>query len=317
MTDTAAWGYGIATIRNDGTVLDTWYPSPQLGSLPADRDPHIAPADLEELLGDDPRRGVRLEFVTTRLSLDAAPVSTADVYLRLHLLSHRLVLPNTVNLDGVFGLLPTVVWTNAGPMHPDDAARLRAPLQRAGISAHYVDKFPRLVDYVTPPGVRIADANRVRLGAYLSPGTTVMHEGFVNFNAGTLGASMVEGRISQGVVVGDGSDIGGGASIMGTLSGGGTARISIGERALLGANSGVGISLGDDCVVEAGLYVTAGTKVVVADAAPTASGAPQTVKAESLSGRNGLLFRRNSLTGAVEVLQRSGEGIRLNAALHA
>lgn len=317
MTDAAAWGYGIATIAADGTVLDTWYPSPQLGALPPDRDPHIAPAEFERLVGDDPRRAVRLEFVTTVSVLNAAPAGVADVYLRLHLLSHRLALPNTVNLDGVFGLLPTVVWTNAGPVHPEDAARLRPALQRAGITAHSVDKFPRLVDYVTPPGVRIADANRVRLGAYLSPGTTVMHEGFVNFNAGTLGASMVEGRISQGVVVGDGSDIGGGASIMGTLSGGGTARVSIGERALLGANSGVGISLGDDCVVEAGLYVTAGTKVVVADAAPTASGAPPTVKAESLSGRSGLLFRRNSLTGAVEVLQRSGDGIRLNAALHA
>ncbi len=317
MTDTEAWGYGIATIRTDGTVLDTWYPSPQLGPIPAGRDPHIAPAELEKLVGEDARRNVRLEFTTTEIRLDAAPATTADVYLRLHLLSHRLIAPNTVNLDGVFGLLPTVVWTNAGPVHPDDAALLRPALQRAGISAHSVDKFPRLVDYLTPPGVRIADANRVRLGAHLSPGTTVMHEGFVNFNAGTLGASMVEGRISQGVVVGDGSDIGGGASIMGTLSGGGTARIAIGERALLGANSGVGISLGDDCVVEAGLYLTAGTKVVVADAAPTASGAPSTVKAESLSGRSGLLFRRNSLTGAVEVLTRSGDGIRLNAALHA
>jgi 2,3,4,5-tetrahydropyridine-2-carboxylate N-succinyltransferase len=317
MTDTAAWGYGIATIASDGTMLDTWYPSPQLGALPPGRDPHIAPAEFERLVGEDDRRAVRLEFLTTVSALDAAPLSTADVYLRLHLLSHRLVLPNAVSLDGVFGLLPTVVWTNAGPVHPDDAARLRSALQRAGINAHSVDKFPRLVDYVMPPGVRIADANRVRLGAYLSPGTTVMHEGFVNFNAGTLGASMVEGRISQGVVVGDGSDIGGGASIMGTLSGGGTQRVSIGERALLGANSGIGISLGDDCVVEAGLYVTAGTKVVVADAAPTASGALPTVKAESLSGRNGLLFRRNSLTGAVEVLQRSGEGILLNAALHA
>ncbi|GAA3748841.1 2,3,4,5-tetrahydropyridine-2,6-dicarboxylate N-succinyltransferase [Leifsonia bigeumensis] len=317
MTDTAAWGYGIATIRTDGTVLDTWYPSPRLGAFPADRDPHIAPAELEELTGEDTRRRVRLEFVTTEIRTDAAPASTADAYLRLHLLSHRVVAPNTVNLDGIFAILPTVVWTNAGPVHPEDAERLRPQLQRAGISAHSVDKFPRLVDYVTPPGVRIADANRVRLGAYLSPGTTVMHEGFVNFNAGTLGASMVEGRISQGVVVGDGSDIGGGASIMGTLSGGGTQRIMIGERALLGANSGIGISLGDDCVVEAGLYVTAGTKVVVADAAPTASGAPQTVKAESLSGRSGLLFRRNSLSGAVEVLARSGDGIQLNAALHA
>ena len=317
MTDTAAWGYGIATIAADGTVLDTWYPSPQLGELPAGRDPHIAPAELEGLVGEDARRNVRLDFVTTRIALDSAPASTADAYLRLHLLSHLLVKPNSINLDGIFGRLPTVVWTNAGPVHPDDFARLRPLLQRQGISAYGVDKFPRLIDYVTPVGVRIADASRVRLGAHLAPGTTVMHEGFVNFNAGTLGASMVEGRISQGVVVGDGSDIGGGASIMGTLSGGGTQRVSIGERALLGANSGIGISLGDDCVVEAGLYVTAGTKVVVADAAPTPSGALPTVKAESLSGRPGLLFRRNSLTGAVEVLARSGAGVQLNTALHA
>ena len=312
MTDTAASGYGIATIRADGTVLDTWYPSPKLGPLPG-----TAPADLEQLAGEDARRNVRRELVATEIDTDAAPSDVPDAYLRLHLLSHRLVQPNTINLDGLFGILPTVAWTNAGPVHPDDALRLRGALQLAGICAHSVDKFPRLVDYLTPPGVRIADANRVRLGAYLSPGTTVMHEGFVNFNAGTLGASMVEGRISQGVVVGDGSDIGGGASIMGTLSGGGTQRVSIGERALLGANSGIGISLGDDCIVEAGLYVTAGTKVVVADAAPTTSGTSPVVKAETLSGQSGLLFRRNSLTGAVEVLQRPGEGIQLNAALHA
>jgi len=317
MTDTAAWGHGIATVADNATILDAWFPAPHLGSLPEDTDPRGVPKELEEFLGEDSRRAVRLDFVTVETVLDAPPSSTVDAYFRLHLLSHRLVKPNAINLDGIFGLLPTVVWTNAGPVHPDDAVRLRPGLHRAGISALGVDKFPRLVDYVTPAGVRIADANRVRLGAYLSPGTTVMHEGFVNFNAGTLGASMVEGRISQGVVVGDGSDIGGGASIMGTLSGGGTQRISIGERALLGANSGVGISLGDDCVVEAGLYVTAGTKVVVADAAPEASGTQPTVKAESLSGRSGLLFRRNSLTGAVEVLQRSGDGVRLNEALHA
>lgn len=317
MTDTTAWGHGIATVADNATILDTWFPAPHLGQMPDGVNPKAVPAELKKLVGDDPRRAVRLDFVTVESALDSPPASTVDAYLRLHLLSHRLVKPNTINLDGIFGLLPTVVWTNAGPVHPDDAARLRSQLARAGIAAHSIDKFPRLVDYVTPPGVRIADANRVRLGAYLSPGTTVMHEGFVNFNAGTLGSSMVEGRISQGVVVGDGSDIGGGASIMGTLSGGGTERISIGERTLLGANSGIGISLGDDCVVEAGLYLTAGTKVVVEDAALTTSGDLQTVKAESLSGRSGLLFRRNSLSGAVEVLQRSGDGIRLNAALHA
>jgi len=319
MNSRAAWGYGLATISADSTVLDTWFPSPSLGELPAGTDPYIAPAELEPLLGPDERRGVRVDFQTVQIDLDAAPASTPDAYLRLHLLSHLLVAPNTINLDGIFGFLPIVAWTTAGPMHPDDFARLRPVLQRAGISAHGIDKFPRLLDYVVPPRVRIADASRVRLGAHLAPGTTVMHEGFVNFNAGTLGTSMVEGRISQGVVVGDGSDIGGGASIMGTLSGGGKQRVTIGERALLGANSGIGISIGDDSVVEAGLYVTAGTKVVVV--APKGS-VPEplearTVKAAELSGVAGLLFRRNSLTGAVEVLARSGTGVELNSALHA
>ncbi len=313
----SAWGYGLATVAADGTVLDTWYPSPRLGTLPAGRDRWIAPAEFEELAGEDPRRAVRIDIVTVEISLDAPPASTSDAYLRLHLLSHLLVQPNGLNLDGIFAHLPNVAWTNAGPVNPADLDRLRPRLQRAGIQVSGVDKFPRLLDYVTPDRVRIADASRVRLGAHLAPGTTVMHEGFVNFNAGTLGSSMVEGRISQGVVVGDGSDIGGGASIMGTLSGGGTHRVSIGERALLGANSGIGISIGDDSVVEAGLYVTAGTKVVLVGEAPTADGRPQTVKAAELSGQPGLLFRRNSLTGAVEVLRRAGVGVELNAALHA
>jgi 2,3,4,5-tetrahydropyridine-2-carboxylate N-succinyltransferase len=311
MTERAAWGYGLATISGDGTVLDTWFPSPSLGELPAGRDPYIAPADLEALIGSDERRNVTIDFVTVQIDLDAAPASTSDAYLRLHLLSHLLAEPNTINLDGIFATLPIVAWTNAGPVHPDDFARLRPTLQRAGIAAHGIDKFPRLLDYVSPDRVRIADASRVRLGAHLSPGTTVMHEGFVNFNAGTLGSSMVEGRISQGVVIGDGSDIGGGASIMGTLSGGGTERIAVGRRALLGANSGIGISIGDDSVVEAGLYVTAGTKVVLL------GDEPRTVKAVELSGVPGLLFRRNSISGAVEVLSRTGAGIQLNQALHA
>jgi 2,3,4,5-tetrahydropyridine-2-carboxylate N-succinyltransferase len=311
MTSRAAWGYGLSTIAAQGTVLDTWFPEPHLGPLPAGTERYIAPAEFEDLIGTDARRNVRVDFVTVEIDLDAAPASTADAYLRLHLLSTLLVQPNTINLDGLFAQLPIVAWTTAGPVHPDDFARLRASLQRAGISAHGIDKFPRLLDYVVPDRVRIADASRVRLGAHLAPGTTVMHEGFVNFNAGTLGTSMVEGRISQGVVVGDGSDIGGGASIMGTLSGGGTERVAIGERALLGANSGIGISIGDDSVVEAGLYVTAGTKVVVV-------GEPgRTVKAVELSGLPGLLFRRNSLSGAVEVLTRAGTGIQLNSALHA
>ncbi|WP_108250295.1 2,3,4,5-tetrahydropyridine-2,6-dicarboxylate N-succinyltransferase [Planctomonas deserti] len=316
-TETHAWGYGLATVTADGTVLDTWFPEPRLGRIPEGRDRWIAPASIEELAGEDARRNVRIEIVTVDIELASAPASTADAYLRLHLLSHLLVRPNGLNLDGVFGHLPIVVWTNAGPVAPADFDRLRPALQRAGIAAHAIDKFPRLTDYVSPDRVRIADASRVRLGAHLAPGTTVMHEGFVNFNAGTLGTSMVEGRISQGVVVGDGSDIGGGASIMGTLSGGGTERISIGARALLGANSGIGISIGDDSVVEAGLYVTAGTKVRLLGDAPTADGTPRTVKAVELSGVPNLLFRRNSLTGAVEVLSRSGTGIELNQALHA
>ena len=258
-----AWGHGLATVGADGSVLDTWFPSPQLGARPAADAAEALPAELLALTGADSRRDVTVEAVTVEVDLDDAPAGTADAYLRLHVLSHLLARPNTVNLDGIFAHLPAVVWTNAGPVHPADFDRLRPTLQRAGIHATGVDKFPRLLDYVTPERVRIADASRVRLGAHLAPGTTVMHEGFVNFNAGTLGNSMVEGRISQGVVVGDGSDIGGGASIMGTLSGGGTQRVAIGERALLGANSGIGISIGDDTVVEAGLYVTAGTKVVV------------------------------------------------------
>ncbi|CAN5247841.1 2,3,4,5-tetrahydropyridine-2,6-dicarboxylate N-succinyltransferase [soil metagenome] len=312
MTERAAWGYGLATIAADGTVLDTWYPSPSLGALPTGRDRHLAPAELADQAGTDERRNVRIDVRTVEIDLDAPPASTEDAYLRLHLLSHLLVQPNTINLDGIFSQLPIVAWTTAGPMLPADFARLRTPLQRAGISALGIDKFPRLLDYVVPKRVRIADASRVRLGAHLAPGTTVMHEGFVNYNAGTLGSSMVEGRISQGVVVGDGSDIGGGASIMGTLSGGGTERVSVGERALLGANSGIGISIGDDSVVEAGLYVTAGTKVSVLGG-PSA----RILKAVELSGVPGLLFRRNSQTGGVEVLARSGGGIQLNAALHA
>jgi 2,3,4,5-tetrahydropyridine-2-carboxylate N-succinyltransferase len=313
---THAWGYGLATIAGDGTVLDTWFPSPSLGAMPADRDRWIVPTELEEAAGSDARRNVRLEAVTVEIELQAPPASTPDAYLRLHLLSHLLVKPNAQNLDGIFGHLPNVVWTNAGPVLPADFDRLRPSLQRHGISATGLDKFPPLLNYVSPERVRIADASRVRLGAYLSPGTTVMHEGFVNFNAGTLGVSMVEGRVSQGVVVGDGSDIGGGASIMGTLSGGGTQRVTIGQRALLGANSGIGISIGDDSVVEAGLYVTAGTKVVLVDGTRTATGAPQTAKAKDLSGVPNLLFRRNSVTGAVEVLPRSS-GVVLNEALHA
>jgi 2,3,4,5-tetrahydropyridine-2-carboxylate N-succinyltransferase len=301
----AAAGTGLATVTADGTVLDVWYPAPALGS-----EPTPAP-ELDGLAGDDAARGVRTVTVRTAIaSLADPPVDAADVYLRLHLLSHRLVRPREVNLDGVFGLLANVAWTSAGPCAVAGFETVRARLRRSGPVAVYgVDKFPRMVDYVLPPGVRIADADRVRLGAHLAEGTTVMHEGFCNYNAGTLGASMVEGRISAGVVLGDGSDLGGGASVMGTLSGGGKEVVSVGRRCLIGANAGIGISLGDDCVVEAGLYVTAGTKVVLPSG--------DVVAARTLSGQDGLLLRRNSVTGAVEALPRTGQGVALNAALHA
>ena len=307
------WGAGLATIAGDGTVLDTWFPSPAAGRSPAEPDT----AALDAQAGPDERRDVTVETVVVEIDLDAPPQATSDAYLRLHALSHLLVAPNELNLTGIFAHLPNVAWTNAGPVHPDAFARLRPRLQRAGVQLQGLDKFPRLTDYVVPAGVRIADASRVRLGAHLAPGTTVMHEGFVNFNAGTVGASMIEGRISQGVVVGDGSDIGGGASIMGTLSGGGTHRVSIGARTLLGANAGIGISLGDDCIVEAGLYVTAGSKIVLANEAPLHDGSRPVVKGAQLSGQNGILFRRNSLSGAIEAVRREGTGVRLNEALHA
>jgi len=308
--DSKAWGHGLATVAADGTILDTWYPNPQLGEAPKTDALWVVPKELDALVGSDPRRNVTTSVVRTEIDLTQAVASTQDAYLRLHLLSHLLVKPNTINLDALLPNLPIAAFTSAGPMAVIDYERLRPALQRAGIVILAVDKFPRLVDYVVPGKVRIADASRVRLGAHLAPGTTVMHEGFVNFNAGTLGTAMVEGRISQGVVVGDGSDIGGGASIMGTLSGGGRERVSVGKRCLLGANAGIGISIGDDSVVEAGLYVTAGTKVAIVD-----EGEPRSVKASELSGLPNLLFRRNSNTGRVEVLPRTGVGITLNSAL--
>ncbi len=305
---THAWGFGLATVTAGGTVLDVWYPAPELGEQPADAK---APAELVAAEGNDELRQVRREVVSTQIALDEGPIGTADAYLRLHLLSHRLVRPHGVNLDGIFGALPNNAWTSVGPVPVDEIEHVRLRARAAGqhLSVTSVDKFPRMTDYVVPSGVRIGDADRVRLGAHLAEGTTVMHEGFVNFNAGTLGTSMVEGRIVAGVVVDDGSDIGAGASIMGTLSGGGKQVISIGKRCLLGANGGTGISLGDDCVVEAGLYVTAGTKVTLPDGT--------VVKARDLSGQPGLLFLRNSVTGAVEARPRKGEGITLNEALHA
>lgn len=310
--DSKAWGHGIATVAADGTVLDVWYPSPKLGSAPTTDAQWVVSKELDALVGQDDRRNVTTKVVLTEIDLTVPVTSTADAYLRLHLLSHLLVKPNTINLDSLIPNLPIVAFTNIGPVALEEFDRLRPKLQRAGVVVHAIDKIGRLVDYVTPSKVRIADANRVRLGAHLAPGTTVMHEGFVNFNAGTLGTSMVEGRISQGVIVHDGADIGGGASIMGTLSGGGKERVVIGARALLGANSGVGISIGDDSVVEAGLYVTAGTKVAIVD-----DGEPRIVKGAELSGVPNLLFRRNSANGRVEALPRSGVGITLNAQLHA
>jgi 2,3,4,5-tetrahydropyridine-2-carboxylate N-succinyltransferase len=304
-----ASGLGLATLAADGSVLEAWYPAPRLGDAPAD---DSLRAELQALAdaGADPLRRTTAEVVSPSIDLDAPPADAPDAYLRLHLLSHRLVTPNSINLDGIFGLLANVVWTNHGPCAVAGFDSVRLALRARGpVTVLSVDKFPRMVDYVLPAGVRIADADRVRLGAHLAEGTTVMHEGFVNFNAGTLGQSMVEGRISAGVVVGDGSDIGGGASIMGTLSGGGTQRITIGERCLLGAQAGVGISLGNDCVVEAGLYLTAGTKVTLADGS--------IVKASALSGESGVLYLRNSSTGVVEARPRQGEGIALNPALHA
>ena len=299
---------GLASVSDDGATLDTWYPYLALGA-PSEESEAV---DLSSFVGTDAGRGVRRSVVRTVIEdLAASPRDPADAYLRLHLLSHRLVRPHGLNLDGLFGVLPTVCWTNLGPCAVQDFEQTRLRLRRAGhlVQVFGVDKFPRMTDYVVPSGVRIADADRVRLGAHLAAGTTVMQEGFVNYNAGTLGASMVEGRISAGVVVGDGSDIGGGASIMGTLSGGGKHTIAIGERCLVGANAGIGISLGDDCVVEAGCYVTAGTKVTMPDG--------QVVKAEALSGSDQLLYRRNSVTGTVEAVRRAGAGIGLNPALHA
>lgn len=329
---TTAWAFGLATFADTGqgspgAVLDTWYPAPTLGR--PDQDDQFdqlnqddsgaqgqVAAVLTKLDGVDEIRGVRRAVVRTCIDdLQTAPTDSHDAWLRLHLLSTRLVTPHSINLDGIFGRLTNVVWTSAGPCAVDgfEATRMRLKAHGGQVGVYGVDKFPRMTDYVLPTGVRIADADRVRLGAHLAPGTTVMHEGFVNYNAGTLGVSMVEGRISAGVVVGDGSDIGGGASVMGTLSGGGKQVISIGQRCLVGANAGIGISLGDDCVVEAGCYVTAGTKVSMRG--PDSE--PRIVKAAELSGADNVLFRRNSVSGAIEAVARRGRGTELNAALHA
>ncbi|QGN33450.1 2,3,4,5-tetrahydropyridine-2,6-dicarboxylate N-succinyltransferase [Microlunatus sp. Gsoil 973] len=311
-----AWGWGVATVHASGQVLDTYYPDPQLGLPENSEPPEELAITAAGASSSDPIRRVHTDLVRTVIDLDDAPTGAADVYLRLHLLSHRLVRPREVNLDGWAGLLNTVVWTSIGPCAVEgfEAIRTRMRADRRELTVHGVDKFPRMLDYVIPGGVRIGDASRVRLGAHLAPGTVVMHEGFVNFNAGTLGPAMIEGRVSQGVVVGKDSDVGGGASIMGTMSGGGSHVVSVGERSLIGANAGIGISLGDDCVVEAGLYVTAGTKVTLAGQGGQDS---RVVKALELSGQNNLLFIRNSVTGAVEARDRAGRTVQLNASLHA
>lgn len=303
-----AWAWGLATVHDDGDVLDTWFPSPLLGE-PQDSQPP-APLIKAAETGLDPIRKVHHTVVRSVIDLDAAPAGVSDAYLRLHLLSHRLVRPRTINLDGIFAVLPNNVWTTRGPCRVDDYDEVALAARATGsqLTVLLIDKFPRMVDFVVPSGVRIGNADRIRLGAHLAAGTTVMHEGFVNFNAGTLGESMVEGRVSQGVIVGDGSDIGGGASIMGTLSGGGKQQVTIGRGCLLGAEAGLGISLGDNCVVEAGLYITAGTKVTLPDG--------RVVKARELSGADNILFIRDSTDGVVKVLARNGARVELNSALH-
>jgi 2,3,4,5-tetrahydropyridine-2-carboxylate N-succinyltransferase len=303
MSSRIASATGLATYSGE-VFLDAWYPAPVMGTKPA------AVTGLERGIDTDSLRGVRVEVIHTTSNLDEAPETAADAYLRLHLLSHRLVTPRSINLDGLFGLLTNVAWTSLGPVAIENVTQVAINARAKGVYLNVfgIDKFPRMLDYVVPNGVRVADADRVRLGAHLASGTTVMHEGFVNFNAGTLGASMVEGRISAGVVVGNGSDIGGGASIMGTLSGGGKEVITIGENCLVGANAGVGISLGDSCVVEAGCYITGGSKITLPDG--------KVVKARELSGANGLLFRRNSVSGALEAVTREGTWGGLNDALH-
>ncbi|MBT8227976.1 MAG: 2,3,4,5-tetrahydropyridine-2,6-dicarboxylate N-succinyltransferase [Dactylosporangium sp.] len=314
--DTPAWGFGVATVTADGEVLDAWYPQDHLGlgeageaESPDGSQPHAPQVPPAE---DRPVRGLRSIPITCVIdSLAAPPADALDAYLRLHLLSARMIRPHQANLEGIFGVLTNVAWTSAGPCPPDQVEQLRWTERAAGrrLAILGVDKFPRMIDYIVPSGVRVANGDRVRLGAHLAPGTTVMHEGFVNYNAGTLGASMIEGRISSGVVVDDGSDIGGGSSIMGTLSGGGKEIVRVGKRSLLGANAGIGISLGDDCVVEAGCYVTAGSKVVLPDG--------RIIKASELSGSDGLLFMRNSVTGTMHVRPRAGMGAALNPVLHA
>lgn len=317
METTSAWGVGLATVTNTGQTLDVWFPCPRLGGKPEDADSALL-GTLTGMQRSDEARQVSTSVVTCAIDVEDRPQSTADAYLRLHLLSHRLVAPNSINLDGIFSRLPTVAWTDAGPCAVEDfestRLRLRAALERP-VTVHGVDKFPPMVNYVIPSGVRIAEGAKVRLGAHLAEGTTVTHAAFVNYNAGTLGRSTIEGRISQGVVIDDGSDVGGGASTMGSLATDPQQRVRVGKRCLLGANSGLGIALGDDCVVEAGLYVTAGTKVALMPSGGVIPGdnglfrEPRTIPARELAGASNVLFRRNSLSGRVEALARDRRGI--------
>ena len=318
-----AFGIGLSTKNAKGDVIETFYPSPkykpnkdewqQLATLcgyeggnavyevPASE---IPIADLQKSL---------LPLTVCFIQEDSAPATVADAFLRLHLISHRLIRPHGIKLDGIFGVLQNVAWTNAGPIDLTELndKMLHARMRGEQIIVHSVDKFPQMTNYVVPKGVRIADTARVRLGAYIGEGTTIMHEGFVNFNAGALGPNMIEGRISAGVTIGANSDLGGGCSTMGTLSGGGSVVITVGENCLIGANAGTGIPLGDHCIVEAGLYITASTKVNKIDH----TGNTSVVKARDLAGQSHLLYRRNSISGAVECLPTQS-GIELNAELH-
>ena len=335
-TSASAFGLGVGTHNSEGDWLEIFFPQPlvnpsaalaeatincdsnqaltqdQLGKLQASLTAagENEQAEIASKLGNSDR-----PVVAVLLEEDKPPVNVPEGYLKLHLLSHRLVAPHGTNLDGLFGILPNVAWTSEGAIDINELPerQLTARLRGEILEVSCIDKFPKMTNYVVPSGVRIAHTARVRLGAHLGEGTTVMHEGFVNFNAGTVGPGMIEGRISAGVLIGRGSDLGGGCSTIGTLSGGGNIVLSVGEECLIGANAGIGIPLGDRCTVEAGLFVTAGTKVTMLDA----HGMPaETAKARDLAGKSDLLFRRNSTTGAVECLTNRS-AVELNQELHA
>lgn len=337
-----AFGIGIGTQNNQGEWLEVFYQQPvmtpdnalievarntlgcQAGNLAVEATPEQLTAlaealrqvgQVEQAVLAEKAAGSRRPVAVTLLESDDTASSTPEVYLKLHLISHRLAKPHELKLDGIFGLLPNLAWTNEGAIDLNELPerQLQARLDGRILEVKSVDKFPQMTDYVVPKGVRIADTARVRLGAYVGEGTTVMHEGFINFNAGTEGTSMIEGRISAGVMVGKGSDLGGGCSTMGTLSGGGNIIISVGENCLIGANAGIGIPLGDRCKVEAGLYITAGTKVALLD---DHNELVEVIKARELAGKPDLLFRRNSQTGAVEC-KTNKSAIALNEELHA